>query len=231
MDNKLRFSPQIVLGLIIIGIGTLFLLDNLGMVYAEDYLRYWPALLVVYGLVKMLAPERPASRFWGAMIALFGGLLLAKRLHWIFVDPWELWPIFLIAVGGMMLWKSSRRGLTTNPHSGGVTDDSFINGMAIMSGFRRVSTSQEFRGAELTAIMGGVELDLRGASLKEEAVINVFAFWGGIELKVPQDWTVIVRGTPIMGGIEQKTFSGKQDPAKKLIIDGQVIMGGVEIRN
>jgi predicted membrane protein len=231
MNSRSRLSPQIVLGLIIIGIGTLFLLDNFGMVYAEDYLRFWPALLVIYGLVKVVFPERPSSRFWGAMLALFGALLLARRLHWVYVDPWELWPIFLIAIGGMMLWKSSMRGRNATTLPGSASEDSIIQGTAIMSGFRRVSSSQDFRGGELTAIMGGVEVDLRGAGLKQEAVINVFAFWGGIEMKVPQDWTVIVRGTPIMGGIEHKAFPGKQDPAKRLIIDGQVIMGGVEISN
>ena len=33
----------------------------------------------------------------------------------------------------------------------------------------------------------------------------MFAFWGGIEIKVPEDWTVVTRVMPLMGGVEDKT--------------------------
>ena len=58
MDNKSlwRATPQVLLGLIIITVGVLFTLDNLNIIYAEDYLRYWPALLVIYGISKMAQP-------------------------------------------------------------------------------------------------------------------------------------------------------------------------------
>ena len=79
--------------------------------------------------------------------------------------------------------------------------------------------------------MGGCELDLRGASIQSGvAVLDVFAFWGGIEMKVPQDWSVEVQAMPILGGIEEKTVQPKEGN-KKLIVKGYVVMGGVEIRN
>ena len=78
--------------------------------------------------------------------------------------------------------------------------------------------------------MGGCQLDLRGSSIEGEAVVNVFVAMGGITLKVPPDWTVILHGTPIMGGFDEKTIAAPHNN-KRLIIKGYAIMGGVEVRN
>ena len=110
--------------------------------------------------------------------------------------------------------------------------NSTFSALAIMGGVARRSNAQAFRGADLTAVMGGCEIDLRQASMEPgtEAVIDVFALWGGIEIKVPPDWTVMTRAIPIMGGIEDKTHA----PAtadKRLVIRGLLLMGGAGVKN
>jgi len=109
---------------------------------------------------------------------------------------------------------------------------SSFSGLAIMGGVSRRSNSQTFRGADLTAVMGGCEIDLRQASIEPgtEAVIDVFALWGGIEIKVPDDWTVVTRVTPLMGGVEDKTRV-PQTTDKRLVVNGFVVMGGVVVKN
>jgi hypothetical protein len=101
-----------------------------------------------------------------------------------------------------------------------------------MSGVSRGSNAAEFRGADLTAIMGGCEIDLRQASVApgQEAVVDVFAFWGGIEMRVPEDWTVVSRVTPLMGGIEDQTRPSPT-ASKRLQVRGFAIMGGISIKN
>ena len=101
---------------------------------------------------------------------------------------------------------------------------------AVLGGFERRVHTQDFRGGEVTAVMGGCSLDMRGASMTGEAVLHVFAFWGGVTLKVPPDWTVVLQGTPIMGGFEEKTVA-PPDSSKRLVVRGYAIMGGVEVRN
>ena len=65
----------------------------------------------------------------------------------------------------------------------------------------------DFRGGSVTAVMGGVELDLRKANLTSTAYLDVVAFWGGIEIKVPAGWTVDARVVPLMGAFENKVDS------------------------
>jgi predicted membrane protein len=79
--------------------------------------------------------------------------------------------------------------------------------------------------------MGGCEIDLRNAQINGEAAIDVFAMWGGIEIRVPENWTVIGRVTPLMGGFEDHTRAPQAASAHRLIVRGMVIMGGVEIKN
>ncbi|MEG1327445.1 MAG: hypothetical protein RSD99_21275, partial [Janthinobacterium sp.] len=74
------------------------------------------------------------------------------------------------------------------------------------------------------------EIDLRQASIEGEAVLNVFALCGGVTIKIPPDWSVVLQGTPILGGFEEKTIvPPNQD--KRLYVTGYAIMGGLEIRN
>jgi predicted membrane protein len=223
-----------VLGLIVILLGVLFTLDNLYILDAREYLRYWPVLVIVFGLVKVLQPAGSPGKPWGVILLIVGTLLLLNKFDFISLRFRDLWPIVFILIGGSLIWGSLARrrlvdgGESKNPGA----NDATVNGLAILGGFTRLNNSQDFRGGELTAIMGGCELDLRQASIKEEeAVLNIFAFWGGIKVKVPDTWSVTLQGVPILGGFEDKTRPQKETTGKRLVVKGTAIMGGAEITN
>lgn len=109
-------------------------------------------------------------------------------------------------------------------------DDGLINVTSVMGASNRRVSTPDFRGGEVTAILGSSDLDLRQASIEGEAVLNVFSFLGGITIKVPVDWVIVMEGTAILGGYEEKTAppTGNQ---KRLIVRGYAILGGLEVRN
>jgi predicted membrane protein len=227
-------SSQFIFGLLIIIVGVLFTLHNLDIINAHDYLKYWPVLLLVWGVKKMIFPESYSSRLTGFLFVFFGAGFLLHNLELFEFHLHDWWPAILIVLGVSMVFKVHQGRKYMQGHMKSVSEDSdsIINIAAIMSGYERKNSSQNFRGGEIRAIMGGCELDLTQAAIKEsEAVIDVFAFWGGISIKVPQTWNVIVRGTPIMGGIEDTSCAPQEGSQQKLIITGAVIMGGVEISN
>ena len=61
-EPRRRITPQLLMGLVIIAVGVLFTLDNLGMLEAQEYLRYWPAGLVAIGGLKLWQARGDA---WG----------------------------------------------------------------------------------------------------------------------------------------------------------------------
>jgi len=234
-----HFTPQMFLGLIVVFLGVIFTLSNTGVIESEDYLRYWPALLMLYGSVRIYDSRRSSGRLWGAGWFIVGTVLLLNNLYVTNIHLWDYWPLILVFIGlGMMRGSVARRrrirwlSSAIGSESVGTDDESVISGVAILGGYRRTNNSKDFRGGELTAIMGGVELDLREASIKEgDAVLDLFAFWGGAKIRVPEDWTISLQGIPILGGFEDKTRAPRADTGKRLVIKGYAIMGGAEISN
>jgi hypothetical protein len=79
--------------------------------------------------------------------------------------------------------------------------------------------------------MGGHEIDLRPAKISAgPAVIDLFVWWGGVEIRVPPDWKVTNEALPLLGGVEDNTVA-PQEARGHLILKGTVIMGGVEVKN
>jgi predicted membrane protein len=221
-------APQLVMGLLIIVIGVLFTLDNLGLIEAEAYLRFWPAGLIAIGLMKLWSGGRGAS-FPGLLFFFAGVWLLLQAMEIVTVSLWNLWPVLLIVAGASMVWRGINgpaweRGAATDSHS-------TVSAVAVLGGVNRGSNSKTFRGGDLTAVMGGCQIDLRNAAIDGEAVIDVFAMWGGIEIKVPENWSVSGRVTPILGGYEDKSRPPRDATTQRLVIRGMVIMGGIEVKN
>lgn len=228
-ESGYRLTPRLILGLFVLALGVLFTLDNLGIVRADDFLDLWPVVLIAVGVAKMLSAPHTGGWFGASVWILIGVVLLLDNLDLLDFDIFDFWPLILIVIGLGII----RRAMYPSRRGGAGTDDATVSGFALMGGqFRRVS-SQEFRGGDLSAIMGGVEVDLRSADLPadQEAVIDVFAVWGGIDLRVPTSWTVISKVTPVMAGYEDHTDRTDTSPDKRLVVRGLILMGGVEVKN
>jgi predicted membrane protein len=230
-----RVTPQLVLGLLAIVFGVLFTLDNLDVLEAEEYFRLWPAGIIAVGLTKLIQSTSTPGRAAGIVFSLVGTLWLLDNLRLIRFSIWDYWPLILVAIGGSMVWqafaRSSKIAIADKPNIS-VDPDSTISAIAVMGSVVRNCNSKDFRSGEFTAIMGGCEIDLRECDIQgEEAVIHTFAWWGGIEIKVPEDWTVVSQGFPLMGGFEDTTRPPQGEPKKRLIVKGFAIMGGVETKN
>lgn len=221
--NDVR-APQLLLGLALLGVGTVLLLGRLEIIdvsIGELASTWWPLVIVLVGLSALLT----VPRAWPGPVALMalGGLFLLDRLDAFTVDLGSLlWPIALIVVGLFFLLRFGR------PHS---ASPEVITSTAIWWGAEPSTTSQQFRSATLTAIMGGIELDLRRADIQGRADISVFAFWGGVEIKVPPTWRVTVRGLPLLGGWENNAAEPTDPNAPELVVHITTIMAGAEIKN
>ncbi len=226
--SALRATPRLIVGLGILTLGLLWTLDNLNIIESRAITEWWPAIIIAVGLVRFLDPR--SSRIGSFLITVVGVLLLLDTLDYADVDFGDLIPIGIALLGGKLVLDAL--GRRPGRSSDGNDDPaSMINAFAIMAGIRRQSTATEFRGGDATAIMGGVEIDLRHAQIPpgEEAAIDAFAFWGGVEIIVPDHWRVVGNVMPLLGGFDDKTASRPTGPV--LLVRGAAIMGAIVVKN
>lgn len=227
-ERRFEWSGRLFFGLVILTLGVVFLLGQYDLVDAARIIEWWPVLLVVVGLLRILGIQTLRRPLSGTVFLVVGVVLLALNLDWVRFDLSDLWPVALILAGGSILVRSLRG---PGPGAGAGDTSEWLRSFAFWSGLDRKSASERFRGGELTAIMGGVDLDLRAAKLEGgRAIVDVFVWWGGIEIRVPEDWKVSNEGLAIMGAVEDSTKPAPEG-VNTLVLRGLVVMGGVEVKN
>ncbi|HEX6469658.1 MAG TPA: DUF1707 domain-containing protein [Streptosporangiaceae bacterium] len=103
-------------------------------------------------------------------------------------------------------------------------------GIGIMGGFSRKGAWVAPRDFTAVALMGGGEIDLREARFAErEVTIRAFAVMGGVNVVVPEDAEVHVRGIGIMGGFDDRASGPGAPGAPRIVVTGLAFWGGVGV--
>src|SRR4029077_15745552 len=89
--------PRFLIGAFLVLIGVLLALEQLGWVEAYHLMRFWPVLVVLYGL--MILQRGGGGVVVGSFVVLIGGWLQLNTLHLLFLEPWQfLWPLILVVL-------------------------------------------------------------------------------------------------------------------------------------
>jgi hypothetical protein len=210
------------LGLVLIIIGLVLTLDSAGILRTDGLGRWWPLLLIGVGIVKVRQNREDGQRAAGVAFLMLGGLFLFTSV----LSVRSAWPLLMVAFGAFLLWQGAEGPAAETMK---VSDSPYLSEMVLIGVVKRGYRPLDFRGGSVTAVIGGVELDLRKANLTSTAYLDVVAFWGGIEIKVPEGWTVDARVVPLMGAFENKVDSPATPGGPRLVVRGHAIMGAVVI--
>ncbi len=211
-------------GLLIAFIGALFLLDQLNILRFGTILStWWPGILLLLGVLRL----RESRRLTGVVLLAIGTVFLLANLD---VLSWNaigrLWPVLLILAGLGIAFGRTPFGASAVQEVG--ADEFDVR--AVFSGVERRITSQNLRAGAIEVLFGGAEIDLHGAKPAEDCRIRISATFGGVDLRVPEAWRLNITGTPIFGGIDDRTR--QSDAEGPLVTIGcSAILGGIEIRN
>jgi len=241
--HREMFSTRLIVGILIMLLGGTLLADNLGWIEARHVLRsLWPLVLVAIGVAMVRRPQHRRSREGGWVLITVGLWIFLDKIGWVHISLGQLLlPAIFLFVGGVLVFRSLRgpdesvpksKADETNADAASADHAEFVRSFAMLSGVELRPVSRPFRGADLSAVMGGVKLDLSSARMEgDTAIIEVFAFWGGVEIYVPPDWTVASEVTTLLAGFIDKRRPTSVVPTKTLVIKGMVVMSGVEIKN
>lgn len=251
--NKSNYSSRILGGLIL-AIGVVFFLRNLGF-YVPDWLFSWNVFLIVCGVYLGYKRDFRGGG-WLAMVLVGVYFTLQRTLVDLDVAKF-FFPILLTGLGLYLIlaprrnalrsggrWKKRRNSETTsddlitdvNENSNPSTNDAgqdFVDTVNVFSATQQKIFSKSFRGGEAVCVFGGCGLNFSQADFEGQVTIEIVAIFGGVKIVIPPSWQVRSELTAIFGGLEDKTIHTQiqEGNNKMVILKGVAIFGGVEIKN
>jgi len=102
----------IVIGLVIVALGVVLFLEQIGTFGWRPTWSFWPVLIIAMGLARFSQPRADGRREGGWLIFIGSWLLLNEMRVLRFRDSW---PLLLVALGIHTMWKAIAR--TTQPRA------------------------------------------------------------------------------------------------------------------
>ena len=223
-------TKSLVFGLLVLGLGFIWLLRNFGMISerAWDVIFSWQMLLIAIGVVNI---ANDSSRGVGWILVAIGGFFMVSDYYDLPTSFRHVfWPALLIVIGLVLIFGSGRifrrRNFTISK------GEDFIEEVAVFGGRDRVVNSLSFRGGKIVSVFGGSKIDLTKAELAPGNIeIEIVSIFGGSTLLIPTDWNVKLEVFNIFGGYGDKRVRGQVDFNKTVIVKGVAIFGGGEIKS
>lgn len=222
---------NVLWGVVLIVIGIIFGLNALGIANINIFFKgWWTLFIIVPSFIELF---RGNSKMWSFIWLVVGIALLlcAQDILSFHLIRKLIFPFILVMVGVSIIFKDSihkrvgEKIKTLNTNKG-----DFEDYCATFGEQKNDLSGQEFKGANLDAIFGSVQLDISKAIIKSDQVINANAIFGGVEIIVPTDINIKVKSTPIFGGVNNKVKSDFQENLPTIYINGVALFGGVEIK-
>lgn len=215
---------DIVLGAILIIVGVIFLGNEFDLWNVDLFFKgWWTLIIIVPSVLGLWDKGNRISSLLGLLIGVL--LLFAARdiINWSTVGKIFL-PGLLIIVGLSIIFKKNIK-MTKIENKDGTNKY-----MSIFSGSEEKISNEKFLGTNITAIFGGVELDLRQAIIEKDVVINCTTIFGGIDIMLPDNVKVKTSGIPVFGGIENKKENSKEETAPTVYINYVCVFAGVDLK-
>ena len=181
------FNPNLVVGLTIMAVGAALLLDVLGIRDAASLMKFWPALIVLFGasiVAQAFRPVDPAT----AKKSGNGGV-----------------PCVLLFLRGVAMFWTFGFPASLETRAEGRR----VSATGVMGRAEARNVGSDVRSARVAAVMGRSSLDLRQVQLApgEDVVVDVFVTMGRATIRIPDHWVVDASALPVMGSVDEERFT------------------------
>jgi predicted membrane protein len=203
------------------------------------FLLSWKMILIAVGFVMLIKHNFQKTSAY-VLIAI-GTVFILNDFFPNIIETRFFWPILIIGIGISMIFKNSSSSkkkaqtITTQEddlHE--INSEDYIKSASLFSGITKKVVSKNFKGATISSIFGGNEINLSQADFTGEAVIDITCVFGGVTLIVPSQWKVKSDLTSVFGGIDDQRPSMVLESIsedKVLVLKGACVFGGIEIHS
>ena len=228
MTQHENSNSKVWLGIVLVIIGSYFLLRNLHMIpsFLPYWLFGWESIFIIIGGAMLITGRREGLVFLGiGAFFILPDILDIPRFR---VRDW--WPLILIILG-LSIFFRRRSYISGEPD---FSNEEYFKDTSIFGGSSHIVTSKKLKGVQVSSIFGSSELNMVEAEMgQKEVIVDCLCIFGGNEIVVPEDWTVINEMFVVFGGFsDMRSKSGVvRDPDKVLRLKGMVLFGGSEVKS
>ena len=225
----MKKASKILWGLVLVAVGVIFALDVLNIAKIDIFFDGWWTLFIIVPCTVGLFTEREKT---GNIIGIIIGVLLLLWCRDVmdFETVGKLFIPAIIVIVGLKLVLQGVFGNKANEmvRKKKAEGQKLRSGFAAFSGCEMNYSGEVFEGAELNAVFGGVECDLRNAIIEKDEVIKASAIFGGIDILAPDNVNIKVDSNSIFGGVSNKTKNHPNAPT--VYISAICLFGGIDIK-
>lgn len=212
---------------------------TVGIFYAGDSFKLWEFRLFFDGwwtlfiIIPCLISIVENGIGTGNIVGLTVGILFLLSSQGIVnsrIVGKLIFPVILILIGVKIIFRDSFSKSVKKNMNININREDRLEYTSIFSGQKEIYPSQQFGGASILAIFGGIELDLRNAIINEDIVINSTSICGGVDILVPSNVNVKISSIPIFGGAANKARPCISVNAPTIYINATCIFGGLDSR-
>ena len=222
---------KILWGIALIVVGGIFVLNTFGITDIELFFDgWWTLFIIIPCLVGIVCEREKTGNIIGLAIGVF--LLLCCQNVLGFDMLWKLAvPAIIVIIGlkiifGAIFGDKATEIIEASRQNG----DNIKVGCATFSGQDLNFDGEQFTGAELSAVFGGVKCDLRNAVIEKDCAVTATSVFGGIDIFVPDYVNVKINSNSIFGGVSDKNHRPTVQGAVTIYINATCMFGGVGIK-
>ena len=220
---------NVLWGIILVVLGVIIGTNSLGLTDINLLFDgWWTLFIIVPCFIGLFTNSEKTGNIIGILIGV--ALLLGINDIIDFDKIWTLLlPLVIVVVCLSLIFKDTFNSKVSKEIKKINKENNKDNDyFTAFSGQNIDLNNEDFKGADLTAIFGGLKLDLRKANIDKDVVINASSIFGGINILIPKDVNVKVKSTSLFGGVTNK--KSNNDNQKTIYINALCMFGGVEIK-
>lgn len=218
-------------GFVLIILGVIFALNSLGVAEINVFFKGWWTLFII--IPSFIGLFKDSNKTWSFIWLCVGIILLLcirDVISFSLVSK-LIFPFILIVLGLSLIFKDTLNKRINEQIK--KLNSEKIHADSYCATFGEVSENfngEEFKGANIDAIFGSVNLDISDATIKQDQIINSNAIFGGVDIKVANSVNIKVKSTPIFGGVNNKVKNTYNNNLPTIYINSFCLFGGVEIK-
>lgn len=229
----MKNTKSVIWGIVLIAAGVLWALSSLGIAEVDIFFDgWWTLFIIVPSAISLFTSNDKIGSAFGIGVGVVL-LLCARDIIQFDMIMKLIVPGIIVAIGLKMIFRTfgnsktdeAVKELEQNP-------ENIDNVFALFTGHKVDCRGKVFKGAEINAIFGGVDYDLRGAVIEPDCAIKASAIFGGIDIYVPENVKVRVKSTSLFGGVSNKARR-PDDGAEGVVtlyVSALCMFGGIDIK-